>query len=102
ATDVGLAVDRLAIVFLDMPKGKYADQARHANFLQSAVESLEAVPMIAAATPVNNEPFGVSWGVPVFFAEGQDPNRAATNPALGLEAVHENYFRTLGIRLVRG
>lgn len=102
STDVGVPVSRLAIAFLEMPKGKYTDEARHANFLQSAVESLEAVPMIAAATPVNNEPFAVSWGVPTFFAEGQDADRAATNPALGLEAVHENYFKTLGIRILRG
>jgi predicted permease len=100
--DVGLPVDRLAIAFLEMPKSKYADQARHLNFLQNAVDSLEAVPMIAAATPVNNQPFAVSWGVPAFFAEGQDLDRAAANPALGLEAVHENYFKTLGIRILRG
>lgn len=102
AIDLGMSVDRLAVVFLEMPKGKYTDQSRHATFLSSLIESLEAAPGVAAATPVNVEPFSGGWGVPEFFAEGQSDEQAATNPALGLEAVHESYFKTLGIRILRG
>jgi putative ABC transport system permease protein len=102
AVDVGMAVEQLVVVFMEMPKGKYADQARHGQFLSELVESLQAVPGITAATPVNIEPFSGGWGVPMFVAEGQSPERAASNPALGLEAVHENYFKTLGVRIVHG
>jgi putative ABC transport system permease protein len=97
-----MAVEQLVVVFMEMPKGKYADQARHGQFLSELVESLQAVPGITAATPVNIEPFSGGWGVPMFVAEGQSPERAASNPALGLEAVHENYFKTLGVRIVHG
>jgi predicted permease len=89
-------------VFLEMPKAKYTDQARHAQVLSDLIESLQSVPGIAAATPVNSEPFSGGWGVPAFFAEGQSKDRAKANPALGLEAVHENYFKTLGIGILRG
>ena len=100
--DVGVAVDHLAVVFLEMPKAKYTDQSRLAQLLSNVVESLETVPGIASATPVNLEPFSGGWGVPAFVAAGQTAEQAAANPALGLEAVHENYFKTLGIRIQRG
>jgi putative ABC transport system permease protein len=100
--DVGVAADHLAVVFLEMPKAKYTDQSRHAQLLANVVESLESVPGISAATPVNLEPFSGGWGVPAFAAAGQTAEQAAANPALGLEAVHENYFKTLGIRILRG
>jgi len=102
SVDVGVAVDQLVVVFLEMPKARYADQSRHEQFLSRVVESVEHVPGVMAATPVNIEPFSGGWGVPAFVAEGQSAERAAANPALGLEAVHENYFKTLGIRIVRG
>ena len=65
---------------------------------------LEAVPAIAAATPVNVAPFSGDggWDVPSFTAEGQTAERAAANPSLNLESVHPNYFATFGVPLVRG
>ena len=59
---------------------------------------------VAAATPVNVAPFsGVGgWELPLFTAEGQSADRAATNPSLNLESIHPNYFETFGVTLVRG
>ncbi len=101
--DIGLAVDRLVFVELAMPQGKYGDRA-HARFLEDLVSRLEAVPAIAAATPVNVPPFSGDggWDVPMFTAEGQSAERAAANPSLNLESVHSNYFATFGVVLVRG
>jgi putative ABC transport system permease protein len=104
AVDMGLAADRLVFVELALPQGKYADRARHAQFLDQAVSQLEAVPAIAAATPVNVTPFSGEggWDVPRFTAEGQSPERAATNPSLNLESVYPNYFQTFEVAVVRG
>jgi predicted permease len=103
SVDVGLAADRLVFVELAMPQGKYGDRA-HARFLEDLVSRLEAVPGIAAATPVNVPPFSGDggWDVPMFTAEGQSAERAAANPSLNLESVHPNYFATFGVALVRG
>ena len=102
--DMGLAPGGLVVVDLDMPEVKYRARARHAQFLDEAMAALQAVPAIAAATPVNTPPFAgiAGWDLPRFAAEGQSADRAATNPALNLESIHPNYFDTFGVRLVRG
>jgi putative ABC transport system permease protein len=104
ALDTGLAADRLVFVELGLPEAKYGERARHAQFLHQAVSRLEAVPAIAAATPVNVTPFSGDggWDVPTFTAEGQSPERAAANPSLNLESVYPNYFEAFEIALVRG
>jgi putative ABC transport system permease protein len=104
ALDMGLAADRLVFVRLELPKARYADDTRHAQFLKDLVAGLESSPGIAAATPVHSPPFAGTggWDAPEFTAEGQDPRRAAGNPSLNLESVHPNYFDALGVRIVRG
>ncbi len=102
--DMGLAADRILLMQLSLPRVKYAERARHLQFLNDVVEQLEGVPGVAAATPVNSAPFAGTegWDVPVFTAEGQDAERAAANPSLNLEAIHPNYFSTFELELVRG
>jgi putative ABC transport system permease protein len=72
--------------------------------MENVVSRLEAVPAIAAATPVNIAPFSRDggWDVPIFAAEGQSTERAAANPSLNLESVHPSYFATFGVPLARG
>jgi putative ABC transport system permease protein len=104
AVEIGLSADRLVFVQLSLADSKYADRARHAQFLDQAVTRLEMIPVIAAATPVNATPFSgeAGWDLPRFAAEGQSAERAAANPSLNLESVYSNYFRTFEIPLVRG
>jgi putative ABC transport system permease protein len=104
AVDMGLSADRLVFVRLALPHVKYGDRAPHLQFLDDIVAELEARPDIAAATPVNVPPFSGTrgWDVPRFTAEGQSPERAATNPSLNLESIHANYFETFQVALVRG
>jgi predicted permease len=100
----GFAGDRLLFVELAVPASRLADRDRHAQFLDEVVRRLEVQRPIAGATPVNAEPFAGDggWDVPTFTAEGQSATEVTTNPSLNLEAVHPNYFATLGIVLTRG
>jgi putative ABC transport system permease protein len=100
--DMGLARDRLVFVRLALPK--YADGARHLQFLKEVVARLEAAPGVLGATPVHTPPFAGTrgWDAPEFTAEGQSAERAATNPSLNLESIHPNYFQTFEVILVRG
>jgi putative ABC transport system permease protein len=103
SVDTGLAAERLVFVEVTLPQAKYADRTRHAQFLDEVISRLQALPAIAAATPVNVPPFfGRGWDVPRFTAEGQSADRATTNPSLNLESVYPNYFETLGVAIVRG
>jgi putative ABC transport system permease protein len=104
SVDMGLAADRLVFVDLALPEREYRDRERHLHFLKEVVERLEALPEIAAATPVNVPPFSGTggWDLPAFTAEGQDAARAAANPSLNLEAIHPNYFGTFEVAIVGG
>src|SRR5207245_2102040 len=94
AVEMGLAADRLVFVELALPQAKYAERARHLQFLEDVVARLEGTAGIAAATPVNVGPFSGAggWELPVFTAEGQSAERAAANPSLNLESIHPTYF----------
>jgi putative ABC transport system permease protein len=103
SVDLGLAADRLVLVNLKMPPGKYAERARYAQFLDDVIARLQAVPAISAATPVNVPPFsGQGWDLPRFTAEGQNAEQAADNSSLNLESIHPNYFETFEVTIVRG
>src|SRR5262245_23962536 len=102
--DMGLAADRLFFVELQLPLEKARDRSRLLRFLGDAVARLEAAPGIAGVTPVAVPPFAgrAGWDVPRFTAEGQSAEEAMANPAMNLESVHPNYFRTFGVTIVRG
>jgi putative ABC transport system permease protein len=103
AIDPGLDVERVLLVRLTIPPSISADRSQHVRLLRDLAARLESSRHIAAATPINAAPFGgVGWEVPAFTAAGQDARRAAANPALDLEAVHPNYFETLGVEILRG
>ena len=102
SVDTGVTANRLMFVSLAMPSSTYAEPARQSQFLTDAVASLEGLPQVESATTVNASPFSGGWAVPIFTAEGQTADVAATNPALNLEATRGNYFETLGIAIVRG
>ena len=104
SVDMGISANRLVFVDFSIPDRKYGTRERRIRFLDELVGRLEAVPGIAAATPVNVPPFSGTggWDLPEFTAEGQTPERAAGNPSLNLEAIHPNYFSTFEVALVRG
>ncbi|MGH7554560.1 MAG: ABC transporter permease, partial [Longimicrobiales bacterium] len=102
--DMGLARDRLVFVQLSVPQAVADEVPRHFQFLDNLVSHLENAPGIAAVTPVQVMPFSGTggWDAPQFTAEGQSSERAAQNPALNLEGIDANYFRTFDIALLRG
>lgn len=103
AIDLGLPADRLVLLDLHVPAAKYALPRQHGRFLDAAIAELEAVPAIAAATPVNIAPFGDrGWDVPRITAEGQSDDEAGANPTLTLESIHPNYFATFEVPILAG
>jgi putative ABC transport system permease protein len=104
ATDMGLAHEHLVLAELDVPTELFGDRERRRQFLDAVLERLSTIPGIAAATPINAEPFSgaLGWDVPRFTAEGQTADQVAANPSLNFEAVDPTYFSTLGVSLLRG
>jgi putative ABC transport system permease protein len=99
---ISLAADRLVLVPLELPQPKYAERARHLQFLKDVMARLEATTGIRAATPVNATPLaGIGWDA-LFTAEGQTDQAATANPLLNLESIHPNYFSTFDVPIVLG
>ncbi len=103
AIDLGLSAERLVLLDLHLPSSAYAERERRAQFLDRILTQLEAVPGIAAVTPVNAAPFtDRGWDMPRVTAEGQSNDQAASNPSLNLESIYPNYFSTIEAPIVRG
>ncbi|MGD9905342.1 MAG: ADOP family duplicated permease [Vicinamibacterales bacterium] len=107
SADMGLAADRLVLVELDLPRDRYADEARRdasRAFHDGLVARIGAASGIEAVTPLNVLPFAgaTGWELPRFTAEGQTPEQAAENPSLNFEAVYLPYFTTLGVPILAG
>jgi predicted permease len=102
--DMGLAADRLVLAELDLPRDRYADQARRRSFHDDVVARVGATPGIESVTAINVQPFAgaTGWDLPRFTAEGQTADQVALNPSLNFEAVYVPYFSTLGVAILRG
>jgi putative ABC transport system permease protein len=103
AVDLGFSLKRLSVVEIPLVGSVYEDAGRRQQLFEQLVSRMEALPGIAAATPVLLRPFtGADGWDATFSREGQRPEEAAANPGLHLEAVLPNYFSTMGIPILRG
>src|SRR5207244_4973657 len=69
----------------------------------SDLPELQALPDVRAASPVVAAPFSGNggWdGRPA--ADGQSPEQAGINPMVNMEVATPDYFRTLGVPIIRG
>ncbi|HEX9704251.1 MAG TPA: ABC transporter permease [Gemmatimonadales bacterium] len=101
--DPGFQPERLVLAQLAFPSSKYQTLEQIHALLARILPRVEAIPGVASATVVLNEPFAGTSGHDIWFtAEGQDAEAAASNPVLNYEGVQANYFTTLGLPIVRG
>jgi putative ABC transport system permease protein len=103
SADLGFSPARLSVVQVPLLAPAYDDSRRRQQFFDELVSRMEALPGIAAATPVLLRPFtGTDGWDATFTREGQSNQEASGNPGLHLEAILPNYFSTMGIPIVRG
>ena len=101
--ELGFSPDRLTVVQLPLVGPEYRAPDRRRQFFNTLVSRMEALPGIAAASPVLLRPFtGTHGWDATFTVEEQGPEEAAANPGVHLEAVLPNYFSTMGIPIRRG
>ena len=101
--DLGFSPDRLSVVHVPLVGREYQDPERRRQFFDELVSRMEALPGIAAATPVLLRPFtGKDGWDATFTVDGQAREAAAANPGVHLEAVLPNYFSTMEIPIRRG
>lgn len=101
-TDPGFNPDNVLTMNLVIPGAKYKDDAGFTGFYNAVVERVKTIPGVESAAAVNFLPLGGSNASDAYFVEGEpDPQPGHEN--LGRYRVcTPDYFRTLGIRLVKG
>lgn len=101
--DLGLEPSHLAFFALSLPSSGYDSEEKVYELGDAVFARLRDMPGVVSATPVIIPPFiGANvWQWP-FQTEGQSDAEARDNPAIAVEAGDADYFRTLGIPLLRG
>jgi putative ABC transport system permease protein len=98
----GLDVDRVLTARVILPPYRYQDPARIEAFARELIPRLQAIPGVESAGLTNFLPLSGWSGGTQFSIEGQPPLTRAEQPSAGYQVATEDYFRTMGIRVVSG
>jgi putative ABC transport system permease protein len=99
--DVGFRPDNAVAVALQLPGKKYATDPQQATFIDRATRSLAAIPGVQAVGAGHVVPLGGDY-VLGFEIKGRPPIAPSDLPITNYYAVGADYFRAMGIGLVRG
>jgi predicted permease len=103
AIDRGFDSGNLAVVPILLPESRYPDARARLAFYEQLLPRVAAIPGVVSASAVHVRPgtgaAGLSAGMTF---EGQTPAEADTNPWANWEPVTPEYFRTLGVPIIRG
>lgn len=103
AADVGFTdPQQVLLVDTDLAPGNLTGDSVHIPTIDRLLAAVRAVPGVQAASIGDEVPLGFTGGSSSSAdVEGYTP-RSGENMSLGLESVGDDYFRTMGIPIVRG
>jgi putative ABC transport system permease protein len=101
--DLGVETDHVLTFDLPLPEGKLTQPEQIIAYYQQILRSIESTTGVQSAAAVTGMPLeGTGFGMP-FTIEGQpafaDPSQ---RPSSGFQMVTPDYFKTFGIRVVKG
>ncbi|HET9450015.1 MAG TPA: ABC transporter permease, partial [Aggregicoccus sp.] len=100
--DPGFGTERLLAFGVQLPRGKYPQEAQQVAFFQQVQQRLAALPGVERAGGVLTLPFdGDNVGLQLDI-EGAPPAAPGEQRGLGYQLATESYLQTLGIPLRRG
>jgi predicted permease len=85
-----------------LPAYRYPDDEKRGNFVRELLPRLEAIPGVESAGIVQYLPLSGWNGGLDFTIEGQPVTAGADAPSSGYQAVSEDYFRSVRMRLLAG
>ena len=112
--DSGFDPRKVLTAEINLPQQKYIDaelarafspeaSARASQFFDSVIGRVRALPGVRAAGAVSGLPLaGENWGKSVTFYDRPLPSNVRDLPPIQYRVVAGDYFRALGIRLLRG
>ncbi len=100
AVDAGFAVSDVTILDLALPSRKFAGLDVMAQFVESYLQRVRAVPGVESAAATITPPLGGLYSFMDLTLPGEAPQ--AFKPAVGHVSVSPGYFETFGIPLLKG
>jgi putative ABC transport system permease protein len=99
--DPGFAKENLLTMQFSLPRNAY-DESRLRAFYNESIARVEALPGVRAAAYTLSLPIdGSNWNSVFIVADKPVPPRADL-PSSAFTPVSENYFKTMGVRLLKG
>jgi len=89
-------------MLIALPRQKYGQSEQQRAFFQQLLERVGALPGVEAAGAVNSLPLSQSQEGRYFAVEGDTRNVDEVDPGAGYRAVSPDYFRAMGIPLLKG
>src|SRR5262249_16619416 len=100
--DAGFTHERVLSFKTVLPQRKYVNGERQIAFFQGLREKLRALPGVEEVAFASNFPLGNNRAQQTFFIEGQPAPPPNETLWMEVTTASPNYFRALGIRLLRG
>jgi predicted permease len=98
---LGFKPERLLTLRLELPPSRYSTDDHARAFHQQLLERIAALPGVIGAASVNWPPLE-GGPVDLLRVEGQPPPPPGEAPKTTTRVVSPNYFRTMGIALIKG
>ncbi|HEV8702066.1 MAG TPA: ABC transporter permease [Candidatus Polarisedimenticolia bacterium] len=100
--DPGLAIDRLLTLRIRIPDARYSQQEKQIRFYDDVLRRIQGLPGVTAAGLTSDLPLGGTDSFLGFGIEGRPQEKLGQGPEGGWHQVSPDYFRTMGIPLLRG
>jgi len=98
----GFSHEQVLTFRLDLPRAKYATNEQQIAFFEQLTERLRTLPGVQAAAFSSQIPLSQSGRQTAFLIEGQPEPPVAERPSMEITTVSPDYFRALGIPILRG
>jgi predicted permease len=98
----GFEADRVLTMRIDLPPARYSTPQQAANFFQRLQQAVAALPGAEAVGMVSELPLSGQPNDGPFAIEGRPPNAPDQEPLADFRRVNQDYFRALGIPLLKG
>jgi putative ABC transport system permease protein len=99
--DPGFTPENATLLQLSLPQKKYAMPEQQTAFADALLERVKVLPGVQSAGITHSMPL-VGGYVLTFSIEGRPPIAPSDQPSTSYYAVTPDYFRAMGIRLIRG